>query len=122
VWAAVVGGRLVVGVGCGSVLGFSGGCGNGSRRWWLVVVSWVLQWVSQWVLVDFDRFCSEFRWAMTVGWVSDGGGSLSFLMVAVTISGSFGVFIWEKRDTLRKREEEMQRIKKELKKNKESIF
>ena len=44
---------------------------------------------------------------MAVGWVSNGGGGLSFLMVAVTVSGGFGVFVWEKRDTLRKREEEM---------------
>ena len=33
----------------------------------------------QWILV----FCSGFQWAVVVGWVSDGGGGLGFLMMAV---------------------------------------
>ena len=33
----------------------------------------------QWILV----FCSGFQWAVAVGWVSDGGGGLGFLMMAV---------------------------------------
>ena len=31
--------------------------------------------------------CNGFRWAVAVGWVSDGGGSLGFLMMAVAGGG-----------------------------------
>ena len=37
----------------------------------------------QWILV----FCSGFQWAVAVGWVSDGGGGLGFLMMAVVGGG-----------------------------------
>ena len=32
-------------------------------------------------------FCSRFWWVVVVGWVSDGGGGLGFLMMAVAGSG-----------------------------------
>ena len=73
-------------------MGFGGGYGNGCGWWWLVAVSWVgfcnwFQFVSQWVSVDFNVFCNGFRWAVVVGWVSDGGGGLGFLMMVVIGGG-----------------------------------
>ena len=94
-----------------------GGCGSGCGRWWLVAVDWVLQWVSVCFTVGFGGFQCVLQWVSMgsrSGLVSDGGGGLGILLMAVAGGGRegwLGCFCLGEK-IHREREEEMRRIKK----------
>ena len=70
-----------------------GGCGSGCGRWWLVAVDWVLQWVSVCFTVGFGGFQCVLQWVSMgsrSGLVSDGGGGLGILLMAVAGGGREG--------------------------------